>query len=114
MTSRMSARAGRGALLVVLAAIAVCTPLGSVANQPSEDSAALATKYEQQATEFRAEADRHAKMARRHQAGAGSSKVAHASIVQHCERIAANLNAAARESEALAETYRKLAREEAK
>ena len=59
--------------------------------------------------DLRAKADKHAKLAKMHDAGSGGSKTAHASIAQHCEKIAANLRTAADESEALAATYSDLA-----
>jgi hypothetical protein len=101
--SMMTARA----LILALAAAAVLVPAVNAAETQSDDPAALAATYAKQAADFRAAADRHAKMAEMHKAGAGSPKMAHESIVQHCERIAENLRAAAKESDALAETYRK-------
>jgi hypothetical protein len=44
-----------------------------------------------------------------HEAGAGGSKASHASLAQHCNKIAADLRSAADESDALAATYRDLA-----
>jgi hypothetical protein len=79
------------------------------ADTASEDPAALAAQYTQQAADLRAKADKHAKLAKMHDAGTGSSKTAHASIAQHCEKIAANLRTAADESDALAATYSELA-----
>jgi hypothetical protein len=81
----------------------------SAADTASEDPAALAAQYAQQATDFRASAEKHAKFAKMHNASAGSSKAAHASMAQHCDKIAANLREAAAESDALATTYRELA-----
>lgn len=102
--------AGLRALLTTLVAVAVLAPAIASADEPTEDPAALAATYDKQASEFRAGAERHAKIARMHRAGAGSSKIAHDTIAQHCERIAGNLSAAAKESEALAESYRNLAK----
>jgi Mg-chelatase subunit ChlI len=80
------------------------------ADTASEDPTALAAQYTQQAADLRAKADKHAKLAKMHDAGSvSSSKTAHASIAQHCEKIAANLRAAADESDALAATYSELA-----
>ena len=95
----------------ILAAVVAFAMFGSViaaASEPAEDPAALAATYEKQAAEFRADAQRHAQIARAHRAGAGSPKIAHDSIAKHCERIAENLTAAAKESEALAQSYRAL------
>ena len=52
-------------------------------------------------------ADKHDKMAQSHHGGAGSSKVNHEGIVQHCKSIAESLRAAAKESDAAAAEYRK-------
>lgn len=60
------------------------------------------TTYMKQAAKFRADAERHEKMAQMHKAGAGSAKVNHEGIVRHCEKIAQDLRAAADESDALA------------
>jgi hypothetical protein len=79
------------------------------ADPATEDPAALATQYTQQAADLRASAEKHAKSAKLHEAGAGGSKSSHASITQHCNKIAADLRAAADESDALAATYRELA-----
>jgi hypothetical protein len=100
--------AGLRALLAALVALALLGPSISCADEPTEDPAALAATYDKQASEFRVEAEKHAKIARMHRAGAGSSKSAHDSIAQHCERLAENLNAAAKESAAVAEGYRSL------
>lgn len=85
------------------------------AEPPTEDPAALSTQYAQeakqyaqQAADLRAQADKHANIAKMHRAGAGG-KTAHESIVKHCEDIAADLRSAADESDALAATYRELA-----
>jgi predicted secreted Zn-dependent protease len=99
---------GLRAFLATLVAVAVFAPVIASAEEPTEDPAALAAIYDKQAADFRAGAEKHAKIARMHRAGAGSSKMAHDSIAQHCERIAESLTAAAKESEALAESYRGL------
>ena len=108
MTSLTHPMAGLRALLATFVAITVLGPVVAPAEEPTEDPAALAATYDKQAADFRAEAERHAKIASMHKAGAGPSKVAHDSIAQHCERIAENLRAAAKESEAVAESYRSL------
>lgn len=100
--------AGMRSLLAALVAVAVLAPFIAPADEPTEDPAALAATYDKQAADFRAAAERHAQIARAHKAGAGSSKIAHDSIAQHCERIAESLTAAAKESEALAADYRAL------
>src|SRR5688572_6991679 len=107
----MLATRSKADLSSLLAAVVAFALLGSVtasASEPAEDPAALAATYEKQAAEFHADAQRHAQIARAHRAGTGSPKIAHDSIAQHCERIAENLTAAAKESEALAESYRAL------
>ena len=97
---------GRSALLVAMVATLLVTSAGYAADLPSEDPAAQAATFEKQAADLRARADRHEKLAKKHRAGAGPSKLQHESIANHCERIAANLRAAADESEALAASYR--------
>lgn len=103
---------GLRALLATVVAFSVLGPTISWAAEPTEDPAALAATYDKQAADLRAEAERHAKIARMHRGGAGSSKIAHDSIAQHCERMAENLNAAAKESEAVAEGFRSLAKQQ--
>ena len=95
-------------LLGLVAALGLVSAVRA-ADTASEDPAALAAQYTPQAADLRAKADKHAKWAQMHSAGSGSSKIAHASIAQHCEKIAANLRAAADESDALAATYTELA-----
>ena len=102
---------GLHALLATLVAFSVLGPTISWAAEPTEDPAALAATYDKQAADLRAEAQRHEKMARMHRGGAGSSKTAHDSIARHCERMAENLTAAAEESEAVAESFRSLAKQ---
>jgi hypothetical protein len=109
----MSTTRSMAGLRALLAAVVAFAMLGSViasAAESTEDPAALAATYDKQAAEFRADAERHAQIARAHKAGAGSPKTAHDSIAQHCEHLAEILNAAAKESEALAEDYRALAK----
>ncbi len=94
-----------------LIALTLMTPAFG-AGQTAEDPAAMAAQYTKQAVDLRASANRHADLAKMHRSGlAGSSKTSHESIVQHCEKIASSLNAAATETEALAATYRKMAAE---
>lgn len=84
-------------LIAVLAAAAIG---GTI--RAADAPAPTAATYTQQAATFRAEAERHEKMAQMHRAGAGSQKVNHENIVRHCEKIAQDLRAAADESDALA------------
>jgi hypothetical protein len=97
----------RQRLVVAVMAGALMGASVYAADTPQNHPVATATSLEKQAAEYRAAADRHEKMGQMHQAGAGSSKVNHDSIVKHCETIAKNLRAAADESEALAAEYRK-------
>ena len=94
----------------IILALAATTLLGAVAyaaEPVKEDPAAVATTLEKQAADFRATAEKHDAMAKAHRGGAGSSKVNHEGIVQHCNAIAKNLREAAKESDALAAEYRK-------
>lgn len=101
----------RSILVGVIAAFSLGAPVPA-AEQSMPDPAAAAAQYTRQASELRASARRHADLARMHRAGlAGGGKSSHESIVQHCEKIASNLNAAATESEALAAVYRGMAAE---
>lgn len=79
------------------------------AEPTAQDPAALAAQYDKQAAELRASAEKHEKMGSMHQGGAGSTKVNHENVVKHCQAIAKELRAAADESAALAEEYRKAA-----
>lgn len=102
-------RAFRSMLFGAVIACAMVAPIVA-AEQPVEDPAAMATQYAAQAADLRASAARHAKIAKMHRSGsAGSSKTSHASIATHCEKIAAKLNDAASDTDALAAEYRKLA-----
>ena len=101
----LSAGFGKGMLLGILAA-AMLGSSALAADAPADDPAALAMTYEKQAADLRASADRHDNMAKMHKGGAGSSKVNHDAIVRHCEKIAQNLRAAAKESDALAAALR--------
>jgi hypothetical protein len=95
----------------VVALSLVAPVIGAV--PPAENPAAMAAQYTKQAAELRASASRHADLAKMHRSGlAGSSKTSHESIAVHCDNIAASLNAAAAETEALAATYKKLAAEQ--
>lgn len=95
---------------VVLGAIAVAAMLGAIAyaaDAAPDSPAAMVATLEKQAADYRASADRHEKIAKAHRGGAGSPKMSHESVVQHCKAIAKNLRAAADESDALAAEYRK-------
>ena len=97
---------------LALAAVAAFTLSSGVnAADVGQDPAAKAAYYTKQATDLRASAEKHLKDASIHRMAPGGAKVAHESIVQHCEKIAASLRAAADESDALAASYRSLAGE---
>jgi hypothetical protein len=96
----------RKILVLGMIAAAMLGGAASAADGPADDPAALASTYEKQAADLRASADKHEKMARMHMGGAGSSKVNHESIVRHCDKIAENLRAAAKESDDLAKDLR--------
>lgn len=99
----------RSMLLGGIVACALVAP-AVAAEQSLEDPAALATQYAAQAADLRASAAQHAKIAKMHRTGmAGSSKTSHESIANHCEKIAASLNDAAVEADALAAEYKKAA-----
>jgi hypothetical protein len=115
MDALISSRSTRRLLLSLIPALALISVVRA-AEPATEDPAALATQYAQeakqyaqQATHLRAEADKHATIAKAHRSGASGSKTAHESIAKHCEGIAADLRAAADESDALAATFRELA-----
>ena len=108
MKSSITSTGRMKGLLLATAAAAVMLGTASYAAEPAaENPAAQAATLKQQAAEYRARADRHEKMAAMHRGGGGSSKMAHENVVRHCESIAKNLRAAADESEALAEEYKK-------
>jgi hypothetical protein len=74
--------------------------------ETTADPAATADTYSKQATELRSRAEQHQKMARTYR-GMGHSKGNHGeNIARHCDRIAANLLDAAKESDELAQTLR--------
>jgi hypothetical protein len=86
----------------IIAALLAASLVGSSAFA-TDTTAPTSAAYAEQATEFRASAERHEKMAQIHKAGgAGSQKSSHENIVRHCEKIAKDLRAAADESDALA------------
>jgi hypothetical protein len=103
-----AARSTRALAVALLAAAMLCSTL-QAAETPPEDPAAQAATYSKKAADLRAEADKHEKIAQMHKAGAGSSKTAHESIANHCERLAKQLRTAAEESDAIAAAYRSLA-----
>jgi hypothetical protein len=93
---------------VLAFAAATLLAASAYAAEPArEDPAAVAATLDKQAADFRATAAKHENMAKMHRGGAGSSKVNHESIAKHCEKIAESLRSAAKESEELAEEYRK-------
>ena len=99
-------RINKGIILGLVSAVMLSAAVYA-ADTATEDPAVLAATYEKQAADFRATADKHDAMAKAHRGGAGSSKVNHEGIVQHCNAIAKDLREAAKESEALAAEYRK-------
>jgi hypothetical protein len=105
-TSNTSIGRAKGLLIATAAAMSM---LGSAAHagDPLKDQATSAAALEEQAAEYRARAERHEQMAAMHRAGAGSPKMAHEDVARHCDALAKNLRAAADESEALADQYRK-------
>jgi hypothetical protein len=103
--SGMRSRITHGLVLGLIAATMI-GGAAQAADTPADDPSALAATYEKQAVALRADADKHEKMAKMHSGGAGSSKVNHDSIVRHCEKIAENLRAAAKESDDLAKDLR--------
>ena len=106
--THFSKQLAHATLLGVIVALGTVS-IASAADTSSEDPAALAAQYSKQAADLRASAQKHEQSAKLHDAGAGSSKSAHASISQHCKSIAESLRKAADESDALAATYRDLA-----
>lgn len=94
--------------LVLAFAAATLLAANAYAAEPArEDPAVVAATLDKQAADFRATAAKHENMAKMHRGGAGSSKVNHEGIAKHCDKIAENLRSAAKESEELAEEYRK-------
>jgi hypothetical protein len=104
---QIPARSFRRNIILALATSALLAAAVHAAEPAHEDAATVAASFEKQAAEFRASADRHENMARLHKAGAGSSKVTHEGIVQHCNALVKDLREAAKESDALAAEYRK-------
>lgn len=101
----------RSTLMGLVVALSLVVPV--MAAEPlTENPTAMAAQYTKQAADLRASASNHAKQAKLHRMGmGGSSKTSHEAIAVHCDNIAASLNAAAAETEALAATYKKLAAE---
>jgi hypothetical protein len=95
----------KGLVLGMIAA-AMIGSAAYAADAPADDPSVQAATYEKQAVDLRASADKHEKMAKMYMAGAGSSKVNHESIVRHCDKIAEDLRAAAKESDDLAKDLR--------
>ncbi|MBC8025897.1 MAG: hypothetical protein H7Y89_07895 [Steroidobacteraceae bacterium] len=71
----------------------------------TESHATQAWFYEQQAADFRKSAESHRTQAKQDH-GKGNSS--HASMANHCKRIADSLDAAAKDSDELAAQHRKL------
>ena len=95
--------------ILALLAAAMLFPALQAAESTSDDPAAQAEAYSKEATELRADAAKHEKIAKMHSAGAGGPNTAHRSIALHCERLATQLRAAAEESDSIAAAYRSLA-----
>ena len=95
----------KGVMLGMIAAVMMSTAVYA-ADAPADDPATLAATYEKQAADLRASADKHENMAKMHKGGTGSSKMNHESVVLHCDKIAENLRAAAKESDDLAKDLR--------
>lgn len=108
LSTPLSVISTRGLFFAFIAA-AMLVPSARAGEPASEDPQAAAARYTQQAADLRADAEKHEKAAKMHQTGFGNPKTPHASIAQHCKRLAENLRAAAKESDAIAEAYRKLA-----
>ncbi len=104
---KTSHRSLRGTVFLSLVAAALLAAGATAAEPARQDPVAIAASLEQQAAEYRADADKHEKMGKMHRGGAGSSKVNHEGIVKHCDALVQNLRAAALEIEALAAEYRK-------
>ncbi|HEU4589553.1 MAG TPA: hypothetical protein VFS13_01490 [Steroidobacteraceae bacterium] len=104
---RIPVRIVAKSLVLAIAGAALLGTVASAAEPAQENPAATIATLEKQAAEFRAAAARHDSMAMMHRGGAGSSKVNHEAIARHCDAIARNLRAAAKESEDLAAEYRK-------
>ena len=94
-------------LVVALATTALLGTVASAAEPAQENAAAMVATLEKQAADLRDIAARHENMAKMHRGGAGSSKVNHEGIVKHCDAIAKDLRAAAKETDELAAEYRK-------
>jgi len=108
MTSSLRLTNGIRGFVVALIAGAMFVAMAPSA-QAADEPASLAVTYAKQAADLRASAEKHLAIAKMHEGGAGPSKMQHESIAKHCEAIAKNLQAAAAESDKLAETYRGLA-----
>ena len=96
-------------IAVALATAMLMGAAAHAAEPAAENPAELAATFEKQAADFRAMAERHENMAKMHHAGAGNPKMNHESMVRHCSKIAEDLRAAAKESEAAAAEARKSA-----
>ena len=98
-----------GSRAVFAAAVAAAILMAAApAIQAADDPATLAQTYEKQAADLRASAERHLAAAKVPQGRRQSTRT---TIAKHCEAIAKSLQDAAAESEALADTYRELAKE---
>jgi hypothetical protein len=93
------------ATLVLLLGGASTVVAATEAPAMTESHATQAWFYTQQAADFRKSAESHRKQAKQDH---GKSNSSHASMANHCKRIADNLDAAAKASDELAAQHRAL------
>jgi hypothetical protein len=96
-------------ILVVQAhADSQATTTAASAPMTAAEHAAEAERYAQEATELRAKSEQHAKTAKMHATRRGPRDISQ-KLQHHCERLAADYAAAAKEAEELASLHRDLA-----
>ncbi|MEO8061617.1 MAG: hypothetical protein ABI821_02605 [Pseudomonadota bacterium] len=93
------------ATLVLLFGGASMVSAATEAPAMTEDHATQAQFYTQQAADFRKKAESHRQQAKQDH---GKSNSNHASMANHCNRIADSLEAAAKDSDELAAQHREL------
>ena len=93
------------ATLVLLLGATTTVVAATEAPAMTESHATQAQFYTQQAADFRKKAESHRQQAKHDH---GKSNSTHASMVNHCNRIADSLDAAAKDSDALAAEHREL------
>ena len=96
------------ASLVLLLGGASAVAAATQAPAMTADHATQAQFYTQQAADFRKTAESHRQQAKQDH---GKSNSTHASMASHCNRIADSLEAAAKDSDALAAQHRELENE---